>query len=87
MNTVGTIDKQTIGVEDAWEIKHEYNYSNGNGEDNRNVFFLINRLQGVHHTITKQQAQTPEQLRQDYSWQTRPNSEAKPLAIQLGLAS
>ena len=87
MNAVGFIDKQTTGVDDAWEIKHEYNYSDGNGEDNRNVFFLINRLQGVRHAITKQQAQTPEQIREDYGWQTRPDSEAKPLAIQLGLAS
>jgi len=86
-NAVGEIGKQTTGVDDAWEIKHEYNYSDGNGEDNRNVFFLINRLQGVRHAITKQQAQTPEQIREDYGWQTRPDSEAKPLAIQLGLTS
>ena len=95
VNAEGTIDKQTIGVDDAWEIKHEYNYTNGNaapfvsslGEDNRNTFFLINYLQGVRHAITREQAQTPEQIREDYGWQTRPNSEAKPLAIQLGLAS
>jgi len=86
-NTVGEIGKQTTGVDDAWEIKHEYNYTNGNGEDNRNTFFLINYLQGVRHAITREQAQTPEQIREDYGWQTRPNSEAKPLAIQLGLAS
>ena len=81
-NAVREIDKQTIGVEDAWEIKSEWNYA-GQG----NTYFLINRLQGINHTITKEQAQTPEQLRQDYSWQTRPDSEAKELAVQLGLAS
>ena len=81
-NAVGEIGKQTIGVEDAWEIKSEWNYA-GQG----NTYFLINRLQGINHTITKEQAQTPEQLRQDYSWQTRPDSEAKELAITLGLAS
>ena len=86
-NAVGETEKQTIGVDDAWEIKHEYNYTNGNGEDNRNTFFLINYLQGVRHAITREQAQTPDQIRQDYSWQTRPDSEAKELAIQLGLAS
>ena len=86
-NAVPEIGKQTIGVDDAWEFKHEYNYTNGNGEDNRNTFFLINYLQGVRHAITREQAQTPEQIREDYGWQTRPNSEAKPLAIQLGLAS
>ena len=85
VNAVGTIDKQTIGVDDAWEFKHERNY-NSNSE-NEDMYFLINRLQGVHHVITREQAQTPDQIRQDYGWYTRENSEAKPLAIQLGLAS
>ena len=82
MNAVGTIDKQTIGVDDAWEFKSEYNtVSEGNS------YFLVNRLQGVYQVITREQAQTPEDIRQDYGWSTRPDSEAKPLAIQLGLAS
>ena len=80
MNAVGTIDKQTIGVDDAWEFKSEWN----NGD---NIYFLVNRLQGVHQVITREQAQTPEDIRQDYGWIIRPDSEAKPLAIQLGLAS
>ena len=81
INAVGTIDKQTIGVDDAWEFKHEYS-SNGTN------YFLINYLMGVRHPLTREQAQTPEQLREThYGWGTRPSSEAKPLAIQLGLAS
>ena len=80
IRTIGEIDKQTIGVNDAWEFKSEYN--NGG-----NIYFLVNRLQGVHQVITRQQAQTPEDIQQDYGWSTRPDSEAKPLAIQLGLAS
>ena len=51
------------------------------------MYFLVNRLQGVHHVITREQAQTPDQIRQDYGWYTRENSVARPLAIQLGLAS
>ena len=82
MNAIGTIDKQTIGVDDAWEFKSEWV---GGGE--RNNYFLINRLQGIYHIITREQAQTPEQIREDYGWDIRPDSEAKPLAIQLGLAS
>ena len=82
MNAIGTIDKQTIGVDDAWEFKSEWN-TVGQG----NSYFLVNRLQGVYQVITREQAQTPEDIRQDYGWYTRPNSEAKPLAIQLGLAS
>ena len=85
LNTVGEIGKKTIGVDDAWEFKYERNYNN---VDNReDMYFLVNRLQGVHHVITREQAQTPDQIRQDYGWYTRENSEARPLAIQLGLAS
>ena len=82
LNTIGTIGKQTIGVDDAWEFKSEWN-TVGQG----NSYFLVNRLQGVYQVITREQAQTPEDIRQDYGWSTRPDSEAKPLAIQLGLAS
>ena len=85
LNTIGTIGKQTIGVDDAWEFKHDHNY-NSNSE-NEDMYFLINRLQGVHHVIRREQAQTTDQIREDYGWYTRPDSEAKPLAIQLGLAS
>ena len=74
------IGKQTIGDDDAWEFKSEWN----NGGNN---YFLINYLMGVRHPLTREQAQTPDQIRQDYGWYTRGNSEAKPLAIQLGLAS
>ena len=84
-NAVGEIGKQIIGVDDAWEFKYERNYNNGN--DREDHYFLINYLMGVRQLITREQAQTPDQIRQDYGWYTRPNSEAKPLAIQLGLAS
>jgi len=84
-NAVPEIDKQTIGVDDAWEFKSEWN--NNNDTNNRNDYFLINYLMGVRHPLTREQAQTPDQIRQDYGWYTRGNSEAKPLAIQLGLAS
>ena len=84
INAVGEIGKQTIGVDDAWEFKHERNYSSEHNED---MYFLINYLMGVRHPLTREQAQTPDQIRQDYGWYTRGNSEAKPLAIQLGLTS
>ena len=84
-NVVPEIDRQTIGTDKAWEFKYERNYNNiDNRED---MYFLVNPLKGVHHAITREQAQTPDQIRQDYGWQTRPDLEAKPLAIQLGLAS
>ena len=83
-NAVGEIGKQTIGVDDAWEFKHESSYVDNGHSYN---YFLINYLMGVRHPLTREQAQTPDQMRQDYGWYTRGNSEAKPLAIQLGLAS
>ena len=48
---------------------------------------LINKLKGVKQTITKEQAQTPEQIAEDHSWLTIDDTQAKELAIQLGLAS
>ena len=83
-NAVPRIYKKTIGVDDAWEFKREHNYG---GSGSNNNYFLINYLMGVRHPLTREQAQTPEDIRQDYGWNTRPDSEAKPLAIQLGLAS
>ena len=81
MNTIGTIGKKTIGVDDAWGFRSEWNSGGSNS------YFLINLLMGVKHRITREQAQTPEDIRENYGWGTRPGSEAKPLAIQLGLTS
>ena len=86
INAVGTIDKRTIGVDDDWRFKSDYRAVE-NVNDSGHVYYLVNYLQGVRREITREQAQTPEDIRQDYGWSTRPNSEAKPLAVQLGLAS
>ena len=83
-NTVPEIGKQITGVEDAWEFKHERNY---NSEQTEDIYFLINRLKGVHHAVTREQAQTPEQISQDSNWRTIDSTQAQELAIQLGLAS
>jgi len=86
-NAIPQIDKQTVGVEDSWEFRADYNY---NGGDTNYTYFLTNKLMGTKHIITKAQAQTPEQFAEGsngYDWNTRKQSEAKPLAIQLGLAS
>ena len=86
LDTIGEIKKQTIGVDDVWRIGYDYNYG-GINSNSRHIYFLENKLMGIKHEISRQQAQTPEQLREDYGWDTRPSSEAKPLAIQLGLTS
>ena len=84
-NIVPEIGKQTIGVDDAWKFKYERNY---NSEHNEDIYFLVNPLKNVRYAITREQAQTPEQIRrEEYGCYTLPDSEAKELAIQLGLAS
>ena len=86
MNAVGFIDKQILPLDDAWFVEYNYNWHNERQESDY-TYTLRNKLQGVKQPITREQAQTPEQIREDYSWYTRPDSEAKELAIQLGLAS
>ena len=85
IRAVGIIDKQILPVEDAWYV--EYNYRWDSTDDNTR-YHLVNKLRGINQAITKQQAQTPEQQAEEYSdWQTIDDTQAKELAIQLGLAS
>jgi len=81
MNAVGFIDKQILPLDNAWYVEHSYNWNSQSGQDE---YYLINKLQGIKQPITKQQAQTPEQ---DSDWQHIDDTQAKELAIQLGLAS
>ena len=83
MNAVGFIDKQVLPLEDAWFVEHIYHW----GEEPNNGYYLINKLAGVKQQITKQQAQTPEQIAEDHSWSTIDGTQARELAITLGLAS
>ena len=83
MNAVGFIDKQVLPLEDAWYV--EYNW--GHYNDEQPHFELVNKLKGVRHSITKEQAQTEEQISQGHNWQHIDTTQAKELAIQLSLAS
>ena len=84
MNAVGYIPKQVLPLEDAWYVEYRYGWN----VDEANRYVLINKLKGVKQVITKQQAQTPEQQAEEYSdWQTIDDTQAKELAITLGLAS
>ena len=83
MNAVGFIDKQVLPLENAWYVEYRYSYSSG-VEDR---YYLRNKLMGIDQHITKQQAQTPEQIAEDHSWSTIDDTQAKELAVQLGLAS
>ena len=84
MNAVGFIDKQVLPLEDAWYVEYKYGYN----VDESNRYHLINKLKGISRVITKQQAQTPEQQAEEYGdWRTIDDTQAKELAITLGLAS
>ena len=83
INSVGEIDKQILPLEDAWFVEYRYDWRT----EDQNRYHLVNKLKGVDQTITKQQAQTPEQIAEDHSWSTIDDTQAKELAITLGLAS
>ena len=93
MNTVGFIDKQVLPLEDAWYV--EYFSSTWGWNDARQEqvettssrYCLINKLKGIKRVITRQQAQTPKQIADDYNYATIDTTQAKELAITLGLAS
>ena len=81
LNAVGEIDKQLLPLDDAWFVEYIWGY---NSEP---VYKLINKLKGVKQTITREQAQTPEDIERNYQYSTIDDTQAKELAIQLGLAS
>ena len=83
MQSVGFIDKQVLPLEDAWYVEYRYDWREGS----ENRYHLRNKLLGIDQHITKEQAQTQEQINADHSWRTIDTTQAKELAIQLGLAS
>ena len=87
LNAIGEIGKQTIPLDDAWYVQHDYNYSYDNYSSDRHVYHLINKNRNIKQVVTRQQAQTPEQIANNHTWQTVDDFQAKELAIKLGLAS
>ena len=92
LNAVGEIDKQTIPLDDAWYVDYhwgQYRYDSQleQGSYTNSGYFLINKLKGVKQLITREQAQTPEQIDQNYQSLTIDDEQAKELAVSLGLAS
>ena len=83
MQAVGFIDKQVIHLADAWYVEYRYDYR----EQEQNRYHLRNLLKGVDHPITKEQAQTVEQIAERSWWYTISDEQAKELAVTLGLAS
>ena len=74
-----------ISLEDAWYVEYHYSWSSGT---NNGSYELRNKLKGVRQTITREQAQTEEQQTQQYGhYNTINDTQARELAVQLGLAS
>ena len=86
INAVGFIDKQVLPLDDAWYVEYKWNWNSDTQEQNP-VYYIRNKLAGVKQQITRQQAQSPEDIQQDIEYRTIDNSQARELAIQLGLAS
>ena len=84
MNAVGYIPKQVLPLDDAWFVEYYYDWRDN---DSNGGYYLINKLKGIKQSIPRQQAQTPEDITEDRTWTTIDSTQAKELAIQLGLAS
>ena len=92
IQAVGIIGKKTIPLDDAWFVEYNYGQYRWNDETDQygyvnQGFHLINKLKGVKRLITKEQAQTPEQISEGHSWRHIDDDQAKQLAVKLGLAS
>ena len=83
MQAVGFIDKQVLKLDDAWYVEYRYDWR----EEANNRYVLINKLKGVSSPITQEQAQSPEDIANGHNWNVISQTDAKELAITLGLAS
>ena len=86
LNAVGEIDKQVLPLDDAWFVEYQYNW-NSYGQTNDPLYFIRNKNRNIKQPITREQAQSPEDIERDWCHTTIDDTQAKELAIQLGLAS
>ena len=84
INAVGFIDKQVLPLDDAWFVESDYSWNSG---DCVYVYYIRNKNRGIKQQITREQAQEPEMIQRDYGYATIGDTQARELAIQLGLAS
>ena len=86
MNAVGFIDKQVLYLKDAWFVEYQYNW-NSDEQEHRPLYYIRNKNRGVKQLITREQAQSPEDIARDWDYRTIDDTQARELAVQLGLAS
>ena len=86
MNAVGFIDKQVLFLKDAWFVEYQYNWNSDTQEHNPQ-YYIRNKNRGVRQPITREQAQSPEDIQRGYDYVVIGDTQARELAISLGLAS
>ena len=86
MNAVGFIDKQILPLEAAWYVEYQYNW-NSDTQSHNPHYYIRNKNRGVRQPITREQAQSPEDIAREWDYRTIDDTQARELAIQLGLAS
>ena len=86
MNAVGFIGKQILPLEDAWFVEYQYNW-NSDTQNHDPLYYIRNKNRGVKQLITREQAQSPEDIERGHDWCVKNDTQAKELAITLGLAS
>ena len=84
LNAVGEIDKQVVPLEDAWFVDYDYSWRTGTPD---NLYYLVNKLKGIKQIIPREQAQSPEMIQRDYDYVVIDDTQARELAVTLGLAS
>ena len=84
MNAVGFIDKQVLPLDDAWFVEYDYSWRTGASE---NLYYISNKNRGIKQQITREQAQSPEDIQRGYDYAVIDDTQARELAITLGLAS
>ena len=84
INAVGFIDKQILPLDDAWFVESDYSWNSG---DHIYVYYIRNKNRGIKQQITREQAQSPEDIARDWAYRTIGDTQARELAITLGLAS
>ena len=84
MNAVGFIDKQVLPLDDAWFVQADYTWNSG---DCNYLYYIINKNRGIKQQITREQAQSPEDIAREWDYRTIDDTQARELAIELGLAS
>ena len=83
MNAVGFIDKQVLPLDDAWFVQYDYSWRTGGSE---NLYYISNKNRGIKQQITREQAQSPEDIAREWDYRTIDDTQARELAVQLGLA-